>query len=175
MARTNHNNQSGFALIIIIALVGLVLTVGAYAAVRAKQASEDKKALAMEQAADDKAKTNKKSPTPAPSTAPSATPAPTSTPTPVPTKAPTPVPTPRPNITPYKASDCTGQANVTVWVSNKNGTAGSYKAPNQWTPVITFAYGQQLSSYCQPGGYMPEYVLVNDAYVKSADLSTTKP
>ncbi len=174
MARTTNNNQSGFALILVIMLVGLVLSVGAYAAVRSKQASDNKKALAIEQSANT-ATPKKKTPTPAPNVTPTATPVATATPTPVPTKAPTPVPTPKPNVTPYKAADCTGQANVTVWVSNKNGTAGSYKAPNQWTPVITFAYGQQLSSYCQPGGYMPEYVLVNDAYVKSADLSTTKP
>lgn len=86
-----------------------------------------------------------------------------------------PAPEPQPNITPYTAADCSGEK--TAYVSNPNGTQGSYNPPESWNPTIRFSYGEAVVAYCEIGNTFasPEYVLINDAFVKASDLSTTKP
>lgn len=122
-------------------------------------------------------------PTPTPTVRPSATPTPTPspTPTPTPTLTPTPTPTPSPtptlnaNITPYTAADCSGAKQV--YISNPHGAPASIQPPGSWHTVRTYEYGQKITVFCQIGttDYAPEYALVNDTYIATSDLSTTKP
>ena len=116
-------------------------------------------------------------PTIRPSTTPTPTPesTPTPTPSPTPSATPTPTPTPSENITPFTAADCTGVKQV--YVSNPNGTPVSYQPPGSWHTVTTYDYGQKVTIFCEieDSSYAPEYALVNDAYIATSDLSTTKP
>jgi len=80
-----------------------------------------------------------------------------------------------PDITPFTAANCVGDG--TVYVSNPNGTQGSYKYPDNWEPVTSYSYGQAINIYCLVGdsAFAPDYVLGNDDFIKASDLSTTKP
>lgn len=129
----------------------------------AKEAEEAKIAEQQQQAEEEP------DPTPTP------TPSPNTQPSPAPAPAPSPEPKQEPSepVTPITMSDCNGQR-FTVYVANKNGTKGSYKSPGWWEPATSYAYKQQISVVCQiNGNYSPDYVIGNDDYLKSSDLSKT--
>jgi|SRR3989344_4659966 len=87
----------------------------------------------------------------------------------------TPQPAATSKATAFTAANCNGD-NITVYVSNKNGAEASYHPPGSWQVVKTYAYGESIQVLCHAGeGLMPEYVLANDAYIKSTNLSPTKP
>ncbi len=189
--RKLNKNQSGFGVILIILLLAVIGTVAAGAAIKVNEAKANKAAdvaqknanqhaIDAKAAAEEKKAEKKNEPTPTPSS----TPAASSTPAPVVTVKPTVAPTVKPvtsNATPFTRANCNGVS--VVYVSNKNGAAASYNPPGQWSTYKTYPYGTAISIYCQVDGnasgpataYAPDYVQVNDAFVKSTDLSPTKP
>ena len=185
MSNFKNKSQAGFAGIIEIALIALVIVIAGAAAVHVKQSQNNKKVVAAQQQKDKetqaallKAHEAKKTAEAAKVATPVEVTASPTTPEPV-KVTPTPAPTTKPpvvaksNATAFTAANCTGE--VTVYVSNKNGTTSSYHQAPNWEVVKTYTYGQEIHIYCQMGGVSPEYIFDNDAYIKSADVSPTRP
>lgn len=186
MKKISQQFEDGFAHLIPIVLVGLlfagVATIGVSRYIQTKNKSTE---AASSQAETNQAKTNNNTTTT--TTAPVAQDTPSSEPagtvaTPVTDAEAAPVTTsPQPpaqaqsTASAFTAAHCVGK--VTVYVSNASGAAASYHPPSTWSTVTTYPYGQALSAYCMisNSAFAPDYVIVDDAFVKSSDISPTKP
>jgi type II secretory pathway pseudopilin PulG len=179
------SHQSGIAVVLVVLLVAVASAVGVVGYLRIKDSQNSKAALAEQQTsikraqaakalADEKALAAEQATEAADAVPATTTPTPTAT-----TPAPTPTPKPTPtvatsNATAFTAANCTGE--ITVYVSNKAGAEASYQLPSNWKVVKTHASGTALQGLCKVGeGLVPEYVIIQDAYVKSSNLSPTKP
>lgn len=176
MKNTKHT-QAGFAALLVVLLVVAVGAGGSVAYMKVKSAQDHKAEVAkQEQLAKDADAAKKlaeqkkqdalkaaaeKAKTTAVKKVASQTPTPTS-------------PKPTSNATALKSGDCV-LTKITVYVSNKNGTSGSYTPPERWNPTKNFAYGDSISGSCYWNSSLPSYVVINDLYLKMADLSSTKP
>lgn len=185
----NTNTQSGFALIIVIvvgvAIMGTVGSIGflKYQEAQFSKTAADEQKMTDEQITKFKAEAAKKADEKKEATGDAVTEIPVETSpasTPTPTKiypAPAPVVTPTAptsNATAFTAANCTGH--ITVYVSNKSGAEASYHPPSSWQVVKTHAYGTALQAICNIGeGLAPDYVISGDAYIKTSNLSPTKP
>lgn len=75
------------------------------------------------------------------------------------------------------SANCKTDNAFTVYVSNKAGAEGSYQPPGSWQAVKTFTYGEAITVTCSPASsFSPDYVVTStDMYIKSSNLSPTKP
>ncbi|GEM_PF-6547005 len=176
MKNTKHT-QAGFAALLVVLLVVAVGAGGSVAYMKVKAAQDHKaevakqeqlakdadvaKKLAEQKKQDALKEAAEKAKTTAVKEVANQTPTPTS-------------PKPTSNATALKSSDCT-LAKITVYVSNKSGTSGSYLPPDRWKTDKTFAYGDAITGDCNWTSSLPSYVVINDLYLKMADLSSTKP
>lgn len=194
MEKQKINRQSGFVIIPIILGVVLLCLAGAFVFLRINEASSSMDTTDTKKSVDqakleadsllDKDETKEVANAASPGFA--AAPAadadasepdhvsvpPTTSPS---VSAPDPVVVAESNATPFTAANCAGS--VTVYVSNKNGAEASYSPPGSWRVVNTYSYGQALEALCIIGdtNLAPDYVLVDDAYIKSTDVSPTQP
>lgn len=184
MKTKTHHSQSGFATVIIIVIVAVVAGVGTLGYLKIKDSQDTKAALATQKASDEKAAEAKSlaekkaaeketvTPEAAPATAAASPQATTTSPSTAAKPAPSPVAAS--NATAFTAANCTG--NITVYVSNKGGAEASYYPPSSWKTIKTYGYGEALKARCIVGeGLGPDYVISGDAYIKSSNLSPTKP
>jgi type II secretory pathway pseudopilin PulG len=169
---------TGIEILIVVMIIGLVSAGGVvvYKKQQAKGHPQASKVITSTSSAS----LNPVSPTPSPTPSPSVTPTPSPTvvmATPKPTLKPSVVATatPKANITPFTPADCHGAS--VAYVSNKSGAQVSYMRPEQWAPLKTYAYGEAVSIFCEVGDsdLAPQYGLIDQAFVKTSDLSTTKP
>ena len=177
------NSQSGFAVILIILIVAVAGGVSSLGYLQVKSAQENKKNLAAQSASDlsvakakkaseiadaEKAAKAQAIEKAAAEKAQSANAA-------APTVAPSPkaATTPASTVTPFTTAGC--NKTVTVYVSNKSGTAGSYTPPENWHAEKTLAYGAAVSGECYYHSSMGGYVSINDLWLKVSDLSSSKP
>lgn len=179
-----RSRQLGFAHIVLVGgavlvLIGALVSVFVLRQLSAKDTQSNSQSTQTQSTSENTPETVEKvteQPVSAPDDS-SKTTDPVSAPAPVAAPAPvsTPAPTPQPTATPVTAANCSG-GKFTVYVSNANGAPGSYYPPSSWQTVTTFAYGTSLQALCSSNASIsPEYVIINDAYVKSSNLSTTKP
>lgn len=187
MKKATRSYQAGFAHVLPIVLAGIViLGVGTLGVVKfieaqnkqaaAKQAELESQAAKKLQQAKEKANAKlaeEPSDTPAEAPAPAPAPAPASAPASAPAPKPAPAPAPRNGATAFTAAHCT--ATVTVFISNPNGAAASFRPPTMWETVKTYPYGQQVTGTCADNAVAPDYIIVGDAYIKSTDISPTQP
>ena len=179
----SKNNQNGFVGIVVLVLLLLVATAGVFVFNRSRDSQNSKaifedtkqnnqKAAAAQEVLAQK-KLNEKAATPPVEPSPPPTP-PTQEPAPAQQPSPDPTP-PVSNATKFTAANCNGVS--TVYVSNQNGAEASYRPPESWQVHKTYGYGESFQVYCIIGGtaFAPDYVLENDAYIKTSDLSPTKP
>lgn len=177
MATQKSKKQGGFAHVLAIGamvfVAGAVGTVGVlkFNEMQAKsRAAEQQKTVTQ---ATEQAKMPETTPAPVPA---EQQPAPTPAPTPQPAPAPAPAPTPTPaknNATAFTAANC--KNDITVYISNRNG-APAYNNLTDNTVYTTYAYGTSLEVYCSSSnGFDKGYVLYENVWLKSTDISPTKP
>lgn len=178
-----RTQQSGFAHIILVGaavlvIVGMLVTVFVLRQLSTKdtqlngQTSQDQPAPDNKGESVDKVTEQPVTTTKEPDTV--ASPAPAPVPQDALAPVVTPAPAPQSTTTPVTAANCSGK--FTVYVSSPSGAPASYYPPSSWQTVTTHAYGTSLQAVCSSNpSISPEYVIINDAYVKSSQLSITKP
>jgi hypothetical protein len=147
-----HSAQSGFAVVLIIAIIAVLGTGASLAYMRVKSLQNDKLAADIQNMADgqiaqaqQQAENKKKeSVTKATEAAEAAAKAAAATPTTVATQVSTVarqvVTTPKP----FTDDNCK-YTTITAYAANKNGTPLSTKNPGEWTTTKTVAYGEPIT------------------------------